>query len=72
MILTLLISLITILIFGTVMNPVMERMDVMSKRVVGNLDNSLEDENQSAKGCSKLKLTLSRWETNYFSPLFIK
>ena len=68
---TLLYAFITILGIGSVLNPILSKLDVKRKEVEFNEDSQSEDE-QSNGCCVKFKAQVRRFDNDFFSPLFIK
>ena len=68
---TLLYSLFTILVFGSVLHPLLNKMDVKNKSIVVEEQiEVLEERRQNC--CNRFKQNLSWFDTNYFAPIFIK
>lgn len=64
---TLMYSLLTILGFGSILNPVFVRMDVKNKPA------PLGEEVHQTDNCSnRLKKGMASFDANFFAPLFIK
>lgn len=64
---TLLYSLLTILVFGSMLHPILTKMDVKNKPSL-DVDNPRQKKNY----CNYLKDKLQKFESLYFSPIFIK
>lgn len=69
---TLIYSMITILGIGSILNPVLTRLDVKRKDSVVELDD-LNDPEDKKKSCiSSVKTKIRRFDNETFAPLFIK
>lgn len=68
---TLLYSFLTILGIGSILHPILTRMDVVRKDPDPNAEEEPEAEVRS--NCSnKLKTKIQTFDRTYFSPLFVK
>lgn len=63
---TLLYSFLTILGIGSILHPILVRMDVQRK------DNVDDQRPVTDNCCNRLKARIIRFNSEYFSPLFIK
>ncbi|CDW75106.1 sodium hydrogen exchanger 8-like [Stylonychia lemnae] len=79
LIVTLLYAFISILLIGSLLYPILTKLDVTNKSVgeavsVRSNENQLSDENEQQiplNCCNKLKKILKKYENKYFSPVFI-
>jgi NhaP-type Na+/H+ or K+/H+ antiporter len=73
LIFTLLYSFLTILIVGSILNPVLAKCDVKRKTLSPEALAAIELEDEGRQGCCvRFKRTLAEFDHEHFSPLFIK
>jgi NhaP-type Na+/H+ or K+/H+ antiporter len=67
---TLCFSLVTILIQGSIMNPVLSKCDVKQKPELPGQENDITGTSQN--WFNRFKLRVRNFDNSYFAPLFIK
>ena len=68
---TLIYAFITVIGIGSILNPVLSKLDVKRKEV-SEFDQESESEDDSKSCCAGFKNRVRRFDNEYFSPLFIK
>ena len=68
---TLIYAFITILGIGSILNPILSKLDVKRKEDIGFVGQDREEEVRQDI-CSRMKRNLQYFDNLYFSPLFIK
>ena len=68
---TLFYALFTILIVGSILNPILERCDVLAKEETEQI---AEEDNEGEQGscCLKFKKKLVEFDQRWFAPVFIR
>ena len=67
---TLIYAFITVIGIGSILNPILSKLDVKRKEVSEFEDSQSEDDGRSC--CSGFKNRVRKFDNEYFSPLFIK
>ena len=72
---TIIYALFTILGIGSILNPILQKCDVLSKplgEVPEPNNQEIQNEGEKKKCCSSFKKMVQLFNQNYFSPIFVK
>ena len=69
---TLIFTLITILVIGSGLHPILERCEVMAKPEEVELEDASQQQQERSQCCSRFKAYIYNFNANYFAPIFIR